>query len=371
MSEVTPLRFKGFECSAVGLSAADNLTQRQWEAAGEALGSVEARLNWYVGDWLRACKGEAWGYGQLEETCKRFDLNYQTAANAKSVCDTFEFSRRRENLTFSHHAEVQGRPDADELLDWCEETTPPRKVKDLRDRKKQLKKQRIADLALQMIDGDSAKHVRNGDWWKLGDHLLYCGDTSQPEFIDRLEKAAFCFADPPYGAGKEGYDDSVFYWEHDYLIQVGEVVAVTPGIVSIFEFAKKTEMPYLWSVACWINNGMTRGAMGFGNWIYAAIFSHGSIYRSSQDFFQVSISLSDHKDTSHTTRKPSTYMVWMVEVFSKPGELVIDPFAGSGQTLMACQATGRRCITGELDPKFCSAIIARWEAMTGGYASKL
>ena len=71
-------------------------------------------------------QGEAWGYGELEGICERFGLNYQTAMNSKSVCDSFEISRRRENLTFSHHAEVQGRSDADELLDWCEETDPPR-----------------------------------------------------------------------------------------------------------------------------------------------------------------------------------------------------------------------------------------------------
>ena len=47
--------------------------------------------------------------GTLEETCKRFELNYQSAANAKSVCESFEFTRRRVKLSFSHHAEVQAR----------------------------------------------------------------------------------------------------------------------------------------------------------------------------------------------------------------------------------------------------------------------
>ena len=53
-----------------------------------------------------------------------------------SPCDGFQFSRRRENLTFSHHQEVQGRSDADELLDWCEETDPPRSREDLRVKRK-------------------------------------------------------------------------------------------------------------------------------------------------------------------------------------------------------------------------------------------
>jgi N6-adenosine-specific RNA methylase IME4 len=133
---VKQLTFKGFECGANGLVASESLTQKQWEEAGHALGTVSARLNWYVGDWLRACKGDAWGYGELEDTCKRFDLNYSTATGAKSVCEAFEFCRRRQNLTFSHHQEVQGRSDADELLDWCEETTPPRSIKELREEKK-------------------------------------------------------------------------------------------------------------------------------------------------------------------------------------------------------------------------------------------
>ena len=112
---LTQLSFTGFECQPIGMVASETLTISQWEEAGYALGAVNARLNWYIGDWLRACKGEIWGYGDLEDICKKFDLNYQSAMNAKSVCDSFEFSRRRENLTFSHHQEVQAREDADEL----------------------------------------------------------------------------------------------------------------------------------------------------------------------------------------------------------------------------------------------------------------
>ena len=224
--------------------------------------------------------------------------------------------------------------------------------------------------AASVVGGEPVK-VNPGEWWRLGDHLLYCGDTSKQDFTDRLESCALCFADPPYGAGKEGYDDSAFYWEHDYLIEFGEIVIVTPGIVSIYELARSTKMPYVWSIACWLNNGMTRGAIGFGNWIYGAVFSRGSIYRNSQDFYQVSISTAENSDTKHTTRKPAKYMVWLIELFTKQGELVIDPFAGSGQTLMACETTGRRCITGELDPEFCSAIVGRWQLLTGKEAIKL
>ena len=55
---------------------------------------------------------------------KEFGLNYGSAKVVKSVAESFELLSRRNNLTFSHHQEVQGRDDADELLDWCEETDP-------------------------------------------------------------------------------------------------------------------------------------------------------------------------------------------------------------------------------------------------------
>ena len=214
-----------------------------------------------------------------------------------------------------------------------------------------------------------------GDVWILGDHVLYCGDTSADEFRnlirDRVEgKADLAFADPPYGANVQGYDDSKFYWEHDYLADAAEVVVVTPGIVSIFEMARRTAMPYRWSLAAWITNGMTRGAVGFGNWMYAAVFSDGSVFRQAQDFGKVTISNAEAQDTEHPTRKPTEYVQWIVETFSKPKQWVIDPFLGSGQTLLVCEASGRRCIGGELDPKFCSEIVSRWEAMAKAKAVK-
>jgi len=75
----------------------------------------------------------------LEEIAGRFNINYKTAANVSSVCQAFEFSRRRENLSYGHHAEVANRDDADELLDWCEETGAS--VQDLRAEKRRLSKE--------------------------------------------------------------------------------------------------------------------------------------------------------------------------------------------------------------------------------------
>ena len=211
---------------------------------------------------------------------------------------------------------------------------------------------------------DLLRSVKLGDVWQLGRHLLYCGDTSKPPFEKLLKPAALCFADPPYGVGADGYDDSKFYWQHDHLMDACDVMVVTPGIENIFRFARLTNMPYRWALSVWFSNGMTRGAIGFGNWAYAAVFSHGSIHRGAQDFAKITINSSTTEETKHPTRKPTQFIIWVVELFSKPGQLVLDPFLGSGTTLLACEQLDRTCIGGELDPLYCADIIRRWEGMT-------
>lgn len=213
--------------------------------------------------------------------------------------------------------------------------------------------------------------VSTGEWWSLGNHLLFCGDTSTEAFTGRLnEKAALAFADPPYGVNKAGWDGK-FYWEHDYLIDKANVVAVTPGIVSIFDFARVTTMPYKWSLACWIDNGMTRGAVGYGNWIYIALFTNDTVYTQSQDVIRVSIKTKEKDTTVHESRKPSELLIQLVQNYSKENDFVIDPFLGSGTTLYACEELGRVCIGGEINPEYCKEIIERWQGQTGKKAIRL
>ena len=214
-------------------------------------------------------------------------------------------------------------------------------------------------------------HVQPGDWWQLKNHLLFCGDTSNPEFLSHLPKSIpFAFADPPYNADAAEWDNN-FNWKHDYLSEKVSVVAVTPGIVSIFDFAKMTKMPYVWSLACWIANGMTRGAMGFGNWIYVALFSYNSIHRDAQDFVKVTIKTSETEETDHKGRKPTELLRYLILLYSQKGDTIIDPFLGSGTTLLVAEALHRKCIGGDLNPVFCQEIINRWELLTRSKAIKV
>ena len=209
------------------------------------------------------------------------------------------------------------------------------------------------------------KECKTGQWWELGDHLLFCGDTSEKIFIDQIKKAAFVFADPPYNAGVADWDHA-FKWRHDYLSEISPYVIVTPGIEALDSFFKNTKMPYKWAISCWISNGMTRGALGFGNWIFAALFSNEkSVYKNAQDHMKISIKTSETSETKHKGRKPAEFIANLIELFSLEGDIVVDPFLGSGTTLFVCEKFKRKCIGGEIDPISCGKIILKWEIMTG------
>lgn len=67
----------------------------------------------------------------------------------------------------------------------------------------------------------------------------------------------------------------------------------------------------------------------------------------------------------HPTQKPVGLFAQILCDFSKDGDIVLDPFGGSGTTLIACEQTGRSCRMLEIDPHYCDVIIRRWEEFTG------
>jgi len=69
--------------------------------------------------------------------------------------------------------------------------------------------------------------------------------------------------------------------------------------------------------------------------------------------------------------KPIKLMARLIRNSSQEGDAVLDPFGGSGSTLIACEQMNRRCFTAELDPKYAQTIIDRWEAFTGKKAVRI
>ena len=219
-------------------------------------------------------------------------------------------------------------------------------------------KQKKLDSAIQSIkesvtsaDGGLAK-----GWHKIGSQYLYHGSNTDKEFIDFLPVCKFAFADPPYNAGVDNWDND-FTWQQDYIQDIAEYVAVTPGGWNAYGFYQQTKMTYQWEMACWIKNGMTHGRCGFANWIKVSIF--GKKPKISQDFFSININPSETDDTHHKGRKPYPFMAHLIELFTDEGDKIVDPFAGSGTTLLISERMNRISFSAEINERYCIEIINR------------
>ncbi len=94
----------------------------------------------------------------------------------------------------------------------------------------------VADSVETIVTTDKQPHkVKQGQWWQLGNHRLYCGDTSQKEFISELPHASFTFADPPYNAGVRDWDYN-FVWNHDWLTDKSDISKYFLHNKRLFEF---------------------------------------------------------------------------------------------------------------------------------------
>jgi len=194
-------------------------------------------------------------------------------------------------------------------------------------------------------------------WYKVGKQFLYFGSNTDKEFIDKLPKAKFAFADPPYNAGVDKWDFD-FKWELDYLENYANVVAVTPGGWNACNFYKETNMNYIWEMFCWITNGMTHGKCGYANVIKTSIF--GKVKpKISQDFWKINIDISKTEDTKHKGRKPYDFMIHLIDLFTNENDIVIDVFGGSGTTMLMCEQMNRISYNAEIDKQYCIDIIKR------------
>jgi DNA modification methylase len=348
-----------FSFHRCGITPVGDPTLEEWVSCGEFIKNADKSVHFWIGDWLNY--GETrWGE-MYDKAIEVTHLDYQTLADDKYIASRIEFSLRNENLSFTHHRVVAPYSPPEQAILLKSAETLKLTAKQFR-----LKKDSLLPKGVQL-----------GQWWKLGEHLVYCGDSSDADFIERVKsvEASFAFADPPYNAGVEEWDHD-FEWNHDYLSGIAPIVAVTPGISAIKDFMGKTDMPYKWSMSYWVNNGMTRGALGFGNWIYVALFTSGaSVFRNEQDLERidideewdkepVSITGGDRDPLKHKGRKPIGMMRHIIRLFTQEKQAVIDPFLGTGTTLIACEKEGRVCIGAELSVEYCESIIKRWERMT-------
>ena len=206
-----------------------------------------------------------------------------------------------------------------------------------------------------------ALSATEGMAWQLGNHRLYCADSSvwRPP-LDAPARMAF--ADPPYGLTTAAWD-SELCWEHDWLQDWADVVAVTPGIRNAHRWPALTTMRYHWTLTYWMSNSMTHGPVGYANvqhvWLYSRL---DSVHVGKSDFGKGAVDPTEGR--GHRGQKPTALLVWLMELLTNPGDWVIDPFAGSGTTVLAAEKTGRRCIAVEKESRHCEQIVSAWEQQT-------
>ncbi len=248
------------------------------------------------------------------------------------------------------------------------ELTIPKAIQQLkernRDQRQQVREESIARATPPEPIESPSFIVNPGDVWQLGDHKIYCGDSVnwEPE-----QRAKMAFADPPYNGSVADWDKG-FIWQHDWLQDAADYVFVTPGSANLQSFLGLTAMRFRYPYTYWVSNAVSRcNDWGISNVIISLLFSDLPSLRLERfrDFEKGAVVISETKDSSHPGRKPSGLLIWLMEMVTEPGDLVIDPFLGSGTTLFAAQAIGRVCHGCEINPTYCSEILARWQALTG------
>lgn len=257
----------------------------------------------------------------------------------------------------------------------------------------------IHDKDLKEDDFDVEEELKKptvaklGDVWHLGRHRVICGDSTKAETYSALlgdKKANLVVTDPPYNvdveetAGKilnDNMSDSDFY--QFLLAMFTQVEQHMESDASIYVFHADTEGLnfrkafkyagfYLSGCCVWKKNSLVLGRSPY-QWQHEPCL-FGWKQKGKHQWFsdrkQTTIWEYDRPKSSkdHPTMKPIQLMAYPIQNSSMRGTLVLDPFLGSGSTLLASDQTGRVCYGIELDEKFVDVIVRRYMEATGDTA---
>lgn len=256
----------------------------------------------------------------------------------------------------------------------------------------------VVEDADEVPDAPEDPVTRPGDLWVMGPHRLLCGDATVATDVERLlgdNKANICFCDPPYNvdyaggvgaekAGKDrrirndalGQDFGQFLYDACVLIN-----AHTAGAVYICMSSSElhtlqkafTEAGGHWSTfVIWAKDRFTLGRSDYQRQYEPILYGwpEGTKRRWCGARDQGDVWLIDRpaKNDLHPTMKPVALVERALRNSSRVGDLVFDPFGGSGTTLIAAETTGRKAALLELDPKYVDVIVERWQRFTGRQA---
>lgn len=229
-----------------------------------------------------------------------------------------------------------------------------------------------------------------GDVWTLGKHRLLVGDSTKIESYERLMKdkqANLVVTDPPYNVDYEGaagkikndkMENQAFY--EFLLVAFTQMEKVMTNEASIYVFHADTEGFnfrrafqeagfYLSGTCIWKKESLVLGRSPY-QWQHEPILfgwkkKGKHLWYSGRKETTIWEYDKPKRNSDHPTMKPIPLLSYPIMNSSTSNAIVLDPFGGSGSTLMACEQTNRICYTIELDEKFADVIIKRYIELTG------
>ena len=233
-----------------------------------------------------------------------------------------------------------------------------------------------------------------GDIYQLGRHRLMCGDSTDEATVLRLmdgAKADMVFTDPPYGMSYEGGRGTQEFGQiaNDALEGKALINLISTALKNCYKISNANTANYIcftWRTYNEFKQGIEqanlqikscivwdKGSIGLSHGNYRPqhefiFYVQGEWYgdRAQSDVWQV------NRDAQagyvHPTQKPVNLIVRALQNSSLTNNTIVDPFGGSGSTLIACEQTKRQARLIELDPKYCDVIVTRWENLTGSKA---
>lgn len=233
-----------------------------------------------------------------------------------------------------------------------------------------------------------------GDLWALGEHRLLCGDSTKAEDVGRLmgkERASMVFTDPPYGVN---YSDSGKARIQGDMTQVAIPLSfklatecATDASARMYWCGSNKNAPMFFALfdahcncSCsqliWVKPQFVLMHHNYHSQFEVIFFGWKGKGGGKDCWFgdrkQSDVWQEDRaEEYQHPTQKPIGLPAKAIGNSLAGGSIVLDPFLGSGTTLIAAEQLGRKCYGIEISPAYCDVIIQRWENLTGKTASKI
>ena len=240
---------------------------------------------------------------------------------------------------------------------------------------------------------------RPGDLWICGEHRVLCGDAMVLADVEKVlggELADMAFTDPPYNVNYANTAKDKLRGKHRPILNdaLGEdfgallydacvnILTVTKG--AVYVCMSSSELDRLqkafreaggkWSTfVIWAKNTFTLGRADYQRQYEPILYGWKDgidhYWCGARDQGDVWFFDKPAKNDLHPTMKPVALVERAIRNSSKSRDIVLDPFGGSGTTMIAAEHAGRRARLIELDPKYVDVIVQRWQTATGGNAT--